>query len=172
MALSVERTLAGCAWIARPGFAPSLAPRPSRGLLLALAVVSGCIALAFAAAGAWPVVPFAGLEILALWLAFAHLARHTDDEERIEIDATRLTVCRRHGGRAETCEFSRHWVQLRVEAGIEGRCRVFVRAHGREAELGRSASDAQRRLLARELRAALAATEPSPRHPDTEDPRQ
>lgn len=184
MALTVERTLAGCAWIARPETAVSLsahsAPGRARlacGLILSLAIVSGGIALAFAAAGAWPVLPFAGLEILALWLAFLHLARHADDEERIEIDATRLLICRRSGGRSEVSEFSRHWVSLRVESDGDGGCRVFVRAHGREAELGRTASVAQRRRLARELRAALAAadhpaTDHAIRHPDTEDPRQ
>ncbi|MBI2509640.1 MAG: DUF2244 domain-containing protein, partial [Betaproteobacteria bacterium] len=48
-------------------------------------VVSVGIAAAFAALGAWLILPFAGLEMLVLYLAFRYVDRHAADYERIAI---------------------------------------------------------------------------------------
>jgi uncharacterized membrane protein len=48
-----------------------------------LAVVALAIAIAFAALGAWLILPFAGLEVLLLVAAFVQQARHATDYERI-----------------------------------------------------------------------------------------
>lgn len=62
-------------------------------LLLALAVPSLAIAISFALLGAWPILPFAGLELLALgtalyyvnWkLQYRHVITVSDDSVRID----------------------------------------------------------------------------------------
>jgi len=113
MALLVRDTLSGQAWVARPN--PILSPRQAHGLTLAAAGIAGGIALVFSAFGAWPVLPFAGIEVGALWLALRHLQRHAGDEERIDIDATTVRITRRDAGRSAQDEFSRYWARLRVE---------------------------------------------------------
>jgi uncharacterized membrane protein len=50
-----------------------------------LALASLGIAMGFALAGAWLILPFAGLEVLALGAAFLVHARHATDFERIEV---------------------------------------------------------------------------------------
>ncbi|MGH8711766.1 MAG: DUF2244 domain-containing protein, partial [Burkholderiales bacterium] len=49
-------------------------------------IVSFGISMAFAAFGAWPVLPFAGLEMLVLFLAFRYIERRSDDYERLTLN--------------------------------------------------------------------------------------
>ena len=49
-----------------------------------LAAVAIGIGIGFAAMGAWLVLPFAGLEALALAIAFFAMARRIADDERTE----------------------------------------------------------------------------------------
>lgn len=154
MALLVEETMTGQAWVTRPNRA--LSPLQARGLIIAAATISGGIAVAFAAAGAWPVLPFAGIEIAALWLALRHLRRHAGDEERIEILDDRIIVAVRKAGRCERHEFSRYWARLQVEklSGTEN-CRLLLRSHGRETEVGQLMTAEQKQALERDLRSRL-----------------
>lgn len=156
MAWVVSASLSGQAWVARPNQA--LTPTLVRCLLLGVAGVSGGIALAFTAVGAWPVMPFAGIELGALWLALRHLQRHAGDEERIEAGPDQILVTRIQAGHTEHHEFSRYWARLHVVRAPGGNnCRLFLRSHGRELEIGRLLTEAQKRVLARDLTAFLGA---------------
>lgn len=151
MALLVTETLTGQAWVAQPNH--HLTPRLASRLIFAAAAISGGIALAFTAFGAWPVLPFAGLEVGVLWLALRHLQRHAGDEERIEIGTSTITVFCRNAGHCEQHEFSRYWARLHVEKlSGRGNCRLFLRSHGRELEIGRLLMEEQKRALAMVLR--------------------
>lgn len=66
---------------------------------IALAV-SMTIATGFALAGAWPIMPFAGLEMLALGLALRMCARKARRYELIAIDEDRIEIRRAAGGRS------------------------------------------------------------------------
>lgn len=119
--------------------------------------VSVGIAVAFAAIGAWPVLPFAGLEMLVLYLAFRHVERHAGDFERIAIEGDSVRVESWEAGQHRCHEFNRCWARLVVEPGGD---RVALRSHGRELAIGRLV-DAERRLamaraIERELRVRQA----------------
>ena len=114
-------------------------------------VVSVGIAAAFAYFGAWLILPFAGLEMLVLYLAFRYIERHAADYELIEIDGDRVTVERFEAGRTRSQAFNRYWA--RVVVSQDGR--LALRSHGREFEIGRALSDAQRLELAQALRRRL-----------------
>lgn len=158
MALQVRQTVAGQAWVTQPERTSS--STPAVALILAVAVVSGGIAAAFAAFGAWPVLPFAGLEIAVLGGALLHLRRHAGDGERLELTADQVRLIRCRGGRRECHEFSRHWARLRFdERPGDGRCRLFLGSHGREVEIGQPLNAAQKKELAAELRAQLGAAQ-------------
>ena len=68
----------------------------SSGRLLvfgSILAVSLGIALAFTVLhGAWPLLPFAGAEMVALFLAFRHIECHARDCERVTIEDGRLIV--------------------------------------------------------------------------------
>lgn len=127
----------------------------STGRLLVFAflfVVSVGIAAAFAHFGAWLVLPFAGLEMLVLYLAFRYIEHHAADYELIEIDGDRVKVERFEGGNRRTEAFSRYWAHVVVS---QDGSRLALRSHGRELEIGHIMSDEQRLELGRALKRRL-----------------
>ena len=117
-----------------------------------IAAVSVGIGLGFAAVGAWPVLPFAGAEMLVLYLALCHIERHAADFERIVIGGDRVEIEVSDGGRAQYHTFSRWWTQLVFrENGRE----LALRCYGREVCFGRHLGSEQRRALAFQLRREL-----------------
>jgi len=62
----------------------SMSPGGLAKVFAALALLVLAIGAGFAAAGAWLILPFAGLEVLLLGAAFMLHARHAADYERIE----------------------------------------------------------------------------------------
>jgi uncharacterized membrane protein len=127
----------------------------SSGRLLVFAfifAVSIGIAAAFAAFGAWLILPFAGIEMLVLYLAFRYMDRHAADYERIAVDGDRVTVERFEAGRTHSQEFHRYWARLAVSPDGS---RLVLRSHGRELEIGRHVSGEQRLDLARALERRL-----------------
>ena len=115
-------------------------------------VVSAGIAIAFAIFGAWPILPFAGLEMLVLFLAFCAIERRAADYERIAIDGDRVKVEIREVGQERGHEFNRHWAQVVVS---RGGAQLALRSHGRQVEIGRHLNDGERLALAREIERRL-----------------
>jgi len=111
--------------------------------------VSVGIGLAFTLVfGAWPILPFAGVEMLILYLAFRHVERHAGDYERLAIAGDRLEVEVLDGGRYSRFGCNRQWVQLVCDR--DGG-RLALRSHGREFEIGRHLNEQQRLSVARQL---------------------
>ena len=128
----------------------------SAGRLIAfgfILTVSLGIALAFTVVfGAWLILPFAGLEMLVLLLAFCYVDRHAGDYERVVIEGNKLDVEIFNGGCVSRFEFNRYWAKV-VCAGDGSR--LALRSHGRELEIGRHMNEEQRLAVARELRQEL-----------------
>jgi len=129
-----------------------------------LLVVSLGFGLAFAALGFWMVLPFVGLELAAVALAFLCYARHAVDHERIELADGRLRLHRLEGPRQQDFEFDLPCVQVEgLEAGLEAQgnwgtgARIELVSARQRVEVGRHLVEEQRRALGREIRAALAA---------------
>ncbi len=131
----------------------ALSPRQLATCFAALATASLVIAIAFATHGAWPVIPYACVEVAALAAAFVFYGRHAADFERIVLERDRLVVERAHGPQLQRTELSAAW--LRVE--YDGTRRDLIRlVAGREAlSVGRFVPDECRARLAQELRASL-----------------
>lgn len=121
-----------------------------------LGLVTVLVGAGFALIGAWPVAPFAGIEFVALFLAYRWLQRHDDDYELITIAGDSIVVETRDGTEVERRQLSRYWAQVVVDDLSGRRKRVFLRAHGREIEFGRLLSDEARLSLAKRLRTKLS----------------
>ena len=104
------------------------------------------IATGFALLGAWLILPFAGLEMLVLWLAFRYVDRRAGDYERIAIAGDRVEIEFCEAGRRRSHELNRCWAQV-----VDGGGRLALRSHGREFEIGRYLDDEQRLALGREI---------------------
>jgi uncharacterized membrane protein len=124
------------------------------GMIVATTMV---IAAGAAAIGAWPVMPFAGLEVALLMLAF-HLVRlHDADFERLEIGEHEVRVEARDAQSFTHFVAHRPWARVVVrERGT--RCTLGLAYAGRTVPLGRLLSDEGRRRLAQELRGRIAVT--------------
>jgi uncharacterized membrane protein len=111
--------------------------------------VSLGIALAFSVLlGAWPIMPFAGLEMLVLYLAFRYMDRHAGDFERITIQGDNIAVEVQEGRHVMRLELNRYWAQVVCEANGS---RLALRSHGREIEVGKHLCETERADVAREL---------------------
>lgn len=145
--------------IARPN--NSLTPQASIKVLGALAGIVLVIGFGFARMGAWLVLPFAGLEILAFTYAFYYIHLHSTDFESITIEADKVVVEKRNYKEVTTTVFHRHWAQVNLRevssvGGVIGKSGLFIRSHGKEVEFGKSfMNDEQRAKLARELKQKL-----------------
>jgi uncharacterized membrane protein len=98
--------------------------------------------------GAWPVLPFAGLEMAVLYLAFRYVDRHAGDYERISIRGDSVAIEVREGTQVSHFQLHRCWAHVVCES--DG-ARLALRSHGREIEVGRHLCEAQRRVMARDL---------------------
>jgi len=116
----------------------------------------------FAALGLWMVLPFVGLELVALAAAFLCHGRHAADLERIELARDRLTVERVEADRCRRWEFDPRRVRVEVEERGKGwgaSVRVRLASRGEQIEIGSHLLDDRRAALARELRTALKGTQ-------------
>lgn len=133
----------------------SLPPQALVWLLVFTACLSFAIGIGFALFGAWPVLPFIGLEVAALAVAFYVNGRHAADYERIVVRDGLMLVEVHEAGRSRVHRFHPGWVRLDArEAGED--VRIGVRSHGKELEIGRYLDAPGRSLLAEELAGRLA----------------
>ncbi len=135
-----------------------------------LCLVSFGIAGLFAALGFWPVLPFAGLEMLVLGWALALTLRQRHVLERIEISHAEVVVEARSLRRRERIVFPRHWakVTLRVSHTALHPSRLFIESQGRVFEVGRFLVEEERRALAARLQQLIGNMNSSPPLGDTE----
>jgi uncharacterized membrane protein len=133
----------------------SISPRDLLCVLALATCASLGIAIGFACFGAWPVLPFAGIEMLALAVAFYVNGRHAADYERIALAEGRLLVEASDAGRLERHEFNPQW--LRLEERRSGQdLRLLLRSRGSELEIGRHLDTERRASLAARLRGNLS----------------
>jgi uncharacterized membrane protein len=116
------------------------------------------IAIAFSYFGAWPVLPFAGLELAVLWWALRRSESSADDFERITVESGQLTIETRRGTLLECHEFQPYWARLQyVKPPGQRAYRLLIRSHGKEVEVGNLLTEEQKMALASELRQILGA---------------
>jgi len=134
----------------------SISPDGCLRLLAIVAMLCFGIALAFACFGAWMILLFAGVEMLALATAFYLVGRHAADHERIEMQDGLLTVRVHEAGRNTEYRFNPAWSNLVVEEAPQ-MTRLAIRSRGMELEIGRHLDRGRRHALAAELRHRLTS---------------
>jgi uncharacterized membrane protein len=123
-----------------------------------LAFVSLGLALVFALAGAWLVLPYSVVEVGVLAVAFAYVERHAGDWERLTVAGDRVVVERTIAGRGERREFNRLWVRVEVsEQGLNRVPHVTLHSAGVACEFGDALPVQERAAVVRELRRMVGA---------------
>jgi uncharacterized membrane protein len=104
--------------------------------------------------GAWLVLPFTGIELLAVGVAFAMYARHAVDYERIRLFQNRLVIEQVSAEQVTQFEFNPRWV--RIEAGATPRDQIKLVSRGETIMIGQHLAQHRRAQFAGELRIWLA----------------
>lgn len=121
-----------------------------------LAVFSLLVAVVFSVLGAWLILPFAGVEAAALYLAFSWVVRHADDSESLVIRGDAIVLAVREAAHTRRYEFNRAWARVVVERRARD-VRLALRSHGSDVEVGRYLDGGGRQRLAHELKSRLHA---------------
>lgn len=123
-------------------------------VLATTAALSFLIGAAFAWLGLWLVLPFVGLEVAVLGIAWWVHTKHARDAEMIRMDGRQFMVEVRRGRRLYRHELNLHWAQCRHEL-VGGRERLLIGSHGRYVEIGRQLDRQARRRIGEDLNERL-----------------
>ena len=134
----------------------------SRQARMAVLGTVAVLSLAFALflwwfAGVWMILPFAGLEITCVAVAFWWLERAVNDRDCVEVTQTQVKIERYRGQHSQRFEFNRGWLSTELKrdrtGGLQG---VRLRQSGRCVELLEFLPVSEQHQALRDLRAALA----------------
>jgi uncharacterized membrane protein len=137
----------------------SLTTRTATFFYVPICAVTLLTAVAFAVRGMWPILPFAGLEVLGLAWALAFSLRQGRVREYIRIDERDIEIRKSDGSRDERYRFARPWarVELRPAPCRTWPSRLVVGAMGRSVEIGAFLTETERRRLQVRLVELIAA---------------
>jgi uncharacterized membrane protein len=140
------------AWVSRPN--RSLTPS-GRALWLYLIGTNAAVIAAIALmVGAWPVIPFAGLEVALVAIAFWVIGRHDKDYETLDVNRDEFSWRRQHGQSVQEVKGNSVWVQF-VMRRTRGQRHLFLRYRGQEVCVGCDLAEDLRMTLAKTVRARV-----------------
>jgi uncharacterized membrane protein len=142
----------------------SLTPASASLFFASICAFSLAVSLVFVFQGFWPVLPFWGLEMLALGLALrSGLKRRFCTQTVLVTDSMVSLVTRSRGGEARL-EFARHWAKVRLRSSHARRhpSRLMIESRGKAFEVGSFLTEEERCRLAARLRTVVGGMNESP----------
>jgi len=129
-----------------------------------VSAVSFAAGMAFLMMGAWPVLGFFGLDVLAIYIAFKINFRRAGASEEISVTPSELRLRRiSHRGHVMEWVFNPVWVQLdqivHEEFGVE---RLYLVSKGRRVAIASFLGADEKASFAKALSAALTAARRGP----------
>lgn len=133
-------------------------------LMVFLSLISFAAGIAFLLMGAWPVLGFFGLDVLAVYWAFRVNFRRAQASEEISVTPSELRVRRvSHRGHVVEWVLNPLWVRLdrkvHQEFGIE---KLYLVSKGRRVRIGSFLGAEEKASFASALAAALEAARRGP----------
>lgn len=133
----------------------SASPRQLAAVFASVVALSFLIGAGFAAYGLWMVLPFVGIELIAVATAFVCYGRHAGDFEAIELSGGKLRIEQVRGGQHSTLQLALPRVRVESDDSALTRSRLLLVAADLRIEIGAHLLEARRRRLALELKRAL-----------------
>lgn len=137
---------------------------------VALCVASVCLYFGF-----WPVLPFAGAELMAVTAAVVVSLRRNRYREVVTLDGERVVIefgmaGNGAGGVASRMDMPQGWTKVAIESGPHRNdpSRLVLSCSGQRVEIGRCLTDEERLALASRLKDVLSARPTWGRSPATE----
>lgn len=143
------------AWLLRP--TRSMTWAQAKQFIALVTLMCAAIGGSFAYFGLWMVMPFCGIEALAVALAFYLVLRDGERRELVRIEGEKLVIETGNRELEQRHEFNCLWVRVNLSRSRYRHhpTRLFVGTHGRAVELGRFLTDGERDSLSRSLINAL-----------------
>lgn len=145
-----------CHWVIRPNQSLSW-----RSAVRVYAVIASCclgIGIVFALHGFWPVLPFAGLEVIVLGIAFYVCLSRSQLREVVTVNEDTVSVEKGRDRPEERWECPRPWARVVLEhpAIAWYPRRLTVAFQGKRIEIGRYLNEEERGVLAEELKQLIS----------------
>lgn len=135
----------------------SLSNRGFARVMLLLGGISFVSGLGFLLAGAWPVVGFLGLEVLALWLVFQWSFRAQTARTYVRVTADAVDVRKVDGwGRERRATIAAHFARVEFDRAANGPDALRLAASARAYPLGEHLNQDERETFARRLTQAIS----------------
>ena len=134
----------------------SLSPGGVKAIVLMFGLVAFLIGGFMLILGAWPVLPFLGLEVSVLVVVFLMLRRRSTFYDLVEArgDQVCLRQKSQHGETSGT--LNRYWTQIKLSGGPQWYpSRLLVGSHGKFVEIGAALTEEDRIRTAKELQRVL-----------------
>ena len=138
----------------------ALSARQSRLIISGLVSYGAAAALVATALGAWPVLPFFGIELMVLGIAWSIVRCRSRDFEELCVNERHVDIHLQRGHRDRSYRFLRYWTRVDLQAALwRGHpSRLYIGSHGRCVEIGHDLTEEDRIELARRLDRLLATT--------------
>jgi uncharacterized membrane protein len=148
-----------CHWVIRPN--QSLSWRGAVRIYTVIALCCLGIGIAFAMHGYWPVLPFAGFEVIVLGIAFYLCLLRSQIREVITVNAAVVIVEKGRQQPQERWECPRAWARVALEHSAIAwyPMRLTIAFQGRRVEIGQFLTDEERSVLADELQQMIGKTD-------------
>jgi uncharacterized membrane protein len=131
--------------VAKPNNA--LSPRGLALLFIAIAAITALVSLGVSLSGAWLVLPFAGVEIMAFAFVLHHVYLHYGDFESVSLVGNEVVVEKHNYKNSQKFTFQRYWARVTLRNSQDGMCSIFIGSHGKEVEFGSRFMDTNQRIL-------------------------
>jgi len=131
----------------------SLSWRGNKVFIFFVGILCFAIAIGFAIKGLWLILPFAGLEILALTVGLYLCCLRNRQQEVITIDNEKLVIEKGENTPSETWVYDRAWLKLELHnPKYHGHSsKLLVRSKGKQTEIGECLTNEERHSLANSL---------------------
>jgi len=128
----------------------------ARRIFIFIAVLCISLGIAFWAIGAGPVLPFMGIEVGLLYMAYRFGVRHGRKTEILSLSENELIVRKAgFGKKHEAIRLQPYWSHLDLERNPGQYMRLLLRSKGYFIEVGSLLAPKERQLLAETLRLEL-----------------
>lgn len=141
---------------ARIELSPHCSLEPSQARLLFVSLCAGCLGVAafLSLQGYWPVLPFAGLEMIVLGVALRLSLQRRHEVQTILVSEDEIQIRLARKGRCVAdVVFPRHWARVKLRRAFTPShpSRLTIESQGRVCEVGQFLTEEERRGLAARL---------------------
>ena len=135
----------------------SLSTRGLNRVMMMLGAFSGLFSLGFLLVGAWPVVGFLGVEILAIWLVFQWSFRAQTARTYVRVTAEEVDVRKVDGwGRERRASMASHFARVEFDRTVTGPHALRLTTSRSAYTLGEFLTPPERESFARRLMQAIS----------------